>query len=194
MNKKVITVIILATIALVILYLYSFGPLANRRHIAQVNPESLKPTSSQDISEYNNRDLKENYYHITFPQTWLVEQGTATGGYLFSFDVLKGSVELVDVPDNTTLELFVLSQEEPKLRKEVPGYEKTSYLKLSLSGTDAYELKYASTLNGDKFENIKTYISGQDMAGGITITIPQGKSSSFAQEINSVLTSFQWEN
>jgi hypothetical protein len=47
MNKKVVTVIILAVIALGIVYLYSFGPLANRGQVVQPNPESLKPTAGQ---------------------------------------------------------------------------------------------------------------------------------------------------
>jgi len=198
MNKKVLAVIILAVIALMVLYLYSFGPLANQRQAGQPNPESLKPTTgqgpTQGMSEYHNRDLKENYYRIGFPQTWQVKSGTALGSYLFSFNTGTGSAELVDVPENTTLELFVLSQEEPRLKKEVLGYERKSYQKLTIGGSDSYELKYASTLNGEQYENMRIYITGQDRAGVITMTVLQKESTSFGQAVDAVITSFKWEN
>ncbi|TRZ50190.1 hypothetical protein D4Q80_00690 [bacterium] len=198
MNKKVLTVIILAIVALVILYLYSFGPLANRRHAVRLNPTSLKPNTghgvAHGIKEYHNKDSKENYYRIAFPQTWQVKAGTATGSYRFSFNTGIGSVELVDVPDNSTLELFILSREEPRLKKNVPGYERKSYKKITISGCGAYSLKYTSIFKGYKYENIRTYISGQDMAGVVTITMPEKESASFAETINAVITSFKWEN
>jgi hypothetical protein len=198
MNKKVVTVIILAVIALGIVYLYSFGPLANQRQAIRPNPESLKPTTGQGVtqgmSEYHNRDLKENYYRIGFPQTWQVKAGTALGSYLFSFNTGTGSAELVDVPENTTLELFVLSHEEPRLKREIPGYERKSYQKLTIGGSDSYELKYASTLNGEQYENVRIYITGQDRAVVITMTVPQKEFTSFGQAVDAVITSFKWEN
>jgi hypothetical protein len=198
MNKKVVTVIIVAVIALGIVYLYSFGPLANRGQVVQPNPESLKPTTGQvstsGMSEYHNRDLKENYYRIDFPQTWQVKSGAALGSYLFSFNTGTGSAELVDVPENTTVELFVLSQEEPRLKKEVPGYERKSYQKLTIGGSDSYELKYASTLNGEQYENVRIYITGQDRAGVIMMTVLQKEFISFGQAVDAVITSFKWEN
>jgi hypothetical protein len=198
MNKKVMTVIILAVIALGIVYLYSFGPLANQRQAIQPNPESLKPTTglvpTQGMSEYHNRDLKENYYRISFSQTWQIKSGATLGSYLFSFNTGTGSVELVDVPENTTLELFVLSQEEPRLKKEVPGYERKSYQKLAIGGSDSYELKYTSTLNGEQYENVRIYITGQDRAGVITMTVLEKEFTLFGQAVDAVITSFKWEN
>jgi hypothetical protein len=198
MNKKVMTVIILAVIALGIVYLYSFGPLANRGQAVQPNPESLKPTVGQvptsGTSEYHNRDLKENYYRIRFPQTWQVKSGSVLGSYFFSFSTGMGSVELADVPENTTLELFVLSQEEPRLKKEVPGYERKIYQKLAIGGSDSYELTYTSTLNGQQYENVRIYITGQDRAGVITMTVPEKEFTSFSQAVDAVIASFNWEN
>ena len=95
MNKKVLAIIILTVIALGILYLYSFGPLAYRRQAVRPNPESLKPTMGQGIArgmkEYHNRDMTENYYRVAFPQNWQVNPGTTLGSYLFSF---KGHNEI----------------------------------------------------------------------------------------------------
>ncbi|MCX5704334.1 MAG: hypothetical protein NT066_07610 [Candidatus Omnitrophica bacterium] len=198
MNKKVLTVIILTIVAIMILYLYSFGPLANRRHAVRLNPASLKPTtrqiSSHVINVYHNKDSKENFYRIAFPQNWQVKAGTAAGSYHFSFNGGVGSVELVDVPDNSTLELFILSREEPRLKKNVSGYERKSYKKITINGYDTYQLEYSSILKGYRYENIRTYITGQDMAGVVTITMPEKASASFAKTVNAVITSFKWEN
>jgi hypothetical protein len=198
MNKKVIGVITFTMIALVIVYLYSFGSLANHRQTVQPNPESLKPTIGQGViqgmSEYHNKDLKENYYRIAFPQTWQVKSGTALGSYLFSLNAGTGSIELADVPENSTLELFVLSQEEPRLKKEVLGYERKSYQKLTIDGSDACQLSYSSTLNGEQYENVRTYVSGQDRAGVVTVTAPEKEFASLAQDMDAVVNSFQWEN
>jgi len=198
MNKKVLTVIIVAVIALVALYLYSFGPLASRRHTVRLNPASLEPKIGHGVAhgtkEYHNKDSKENYYRIDFPQTWQVKAGTAAGSYHFSFNTGSGFVELVDVPDNSTLELFILSRDEPKLKKNILGYEKKNYKKVTINGYDAYSLNYVSIAEGNKYENTRIYISGQDMAGVVTITIPEKESTSFAEAINAVITSFKWEN
>src|SRR3977135_3135775 len=126
MNKKVIAILLLTIGALIVLYLYSFGPLSYKRTAAQVDPASLKPATAGNVtinnknvglSAYHNRDTKENYYTVKFPQDWQVKTGDKAGGYSFNFNGGGGTVELMDVPDNTTLELYVLSQEEPRLKK-----------------------------------------------------------------------------
>jgi hypothetical protein len=81
MNKKVVAVIITAVAALVVLYLYSFGPLAGRRHAARPKPESLKPMAGvvQGTTAYHNRDSRENYFGITVPKAWGGEGGRQAG-------------------------------------------------------------------------------------------------------------------
>lgn len=65
MNKKVIFLFILTIIALVILALFSFGPLSNKHTTAGINPSSLKPVHAATASRgnvsiawnlYRNRD------------------------------------------------------------------------------------------------------------------------------------------
>jgi hypothetical protein len=189
---------VLTVIALVVLYLYSFGPLADRRHTAHSNPASLRPTTVQGATagtnEYHNRDLKENYFRVSIARSWQVKPGKTTGSYSLSFAAGTGSIELMDVPDNSTLELYVLSREEPRLKKEVPGYGRRSYQKLTINGYECCELKYGSTASGAQYETIKTYLSGQDMAGVVTIAAPQKEFASLAQAANAVTTSFHWEN
>ena len=151
MNTRVITVLILTVVALAVLWAYSFGPLSETR-VPEPNPASLQPIPEQTavaqdkvkFNVYHNKDLKENFYKIKFPQTWSLQAKNPVGSYHFTFLEGKGSAELIDVPDNSTLELFVLSREEPRLKKSVSGYRRVNYQKPSVNGNDAYQLMYHS--------------------------------------------------
>jgi hypothetical protein len=194
-NKKVITVAIAAVAALVVLYLYSFGPLAKQRHKARPRPESLKPAAGavQGTVAFHNRDARENYFGITVPKAWQTKAGEKPGSYSFSFGAGTGAVELMDVPDNSTLELYVRSQEEPRLKAVVPGYTRQDYGKQTVGGVEAFRLAYRSQTNGTEYENVREYFTGQDMAGVMTFTVPRADSSS-RPAIDSVIAGFRWEN
>jgi len=195
MNRKIAVVMILALVALVVLYLYSFGPLAKQRHAARPKPESLKPAASavQGTVAFHNRDARENYFGITVPKAWRVKAGDKPGSYSFSFGAGTGAVELMDVPDNSTLELYVRSQEEPRLKAAVPGYTRQDYGKQTVGGVEAFRLAYRSLTNGTECENVREYFTGQDMAGVMTFTVPLADSS-FRSTIDSLIAGFRWEN
>lgn len=179
-------------------YLYSFGPLAFRTRAVKPNPQSIRPTAAPaaepGVNEYHNRDAKENYYGIAVPKTWPVAAGATPGSYAFAFDSVTAAVELMDVPDNTTLQLFVLSREEPRLKKTVPGYERKSYEKTTVSGNEAHDLRYLSTVNDVKHLNARVYVSGQDMSGVVSVTAPAPESLALAQTLNAITAGFKWEN
>ena len=200
MNKKVIAISILTIIALAILWLYSFGPLAGTR-VAKTSPVSLEATSQQAVINgqntalniYHNKDLAENFYIIKFPQSWQLQTGSPAGSYHFTFDKGNGSAELQDVSDNTTLELFVLSQDEPNLKKTLSNYSRLDYQKLSVNNNDAYQLTYQSTKNNKTYKTIKTYITGQDHASVIALSTSQENFTGLQPLFLSILNSFQWE-
>jgi hypothetical protein len=200
MNKKIIIIFILTIIALAVLWLYSFGPLAGTR-VAKPNPASLKSTSQQTIvgnqniafNVYHNKDLTENFYTIKFPQSWQLQTGSPAGSYHFTFDKGSGSAELQDVADNTTLELFVLSQSEPNLKKTLTNYSRLDYKKISVNNNDAYQLNYQSTVNSITYKTIKTYIAGPDHATVITLSSDAQSFTSLQPIFDSILNSFQWE-
>ncbi len=192
MNKKIILIFLLTFIALAVLYLYSFGPLSGAI-TARVNPSSLKPTAVQSFDVYHNKDLAENFYTIKFPQTWQLES-KSPGSYHFNFNNGSGSAELQDIADNTTLELFVLSQDESKLKKNIKGYSRINYQKMFVGGNDAYQLIYQSAQNGANYETVKTYIAGKDHAAVLTLTAPQNNFANLQPLFTSILDSFQWEN
>jgi hypothetical protein len=198
LNRKVLVTAVLAVIAIAIAWLYSLGPLAGQKRAAKPNPRSLKPsavpTAGSALQEYHNRDSKENYFGVTVPQAWQVASGAAPGSYKFAFDSVNASVELMDVPDNTTLELFVLSREEPRLKKATPGYERRSYAKTTVGGNEAHDLKYAGTDNAVRYLNGRVYVAGQDMSGVISVNAPESESLALDQALKTITTGFKWEN
>lgn len=203
MNKKVIFILFLTIVVLVVLYLYSFGPLASKRTAKNFNAASLRSTQTQNLNAgnknqtfntYHNKDLKENYYTVKLPRDWKVRAGKNPGSYSASFSSGIGTIELMDVPDNSTLELFVLSQDEPKLRTSLTGYSRTDYKKILVNGNESYQLTYISKINSDTFQTIRTYIAGKDHAGLITLTSKQSDLQNTQPLFNLVINSFNWEN
>ncbi len=202
MNKKIIVIFVLTIIALIILTLYSFGPLSKNRTTNRVNPVSSKPVKSEKttiggkqvtLNSYHNKDLKENYYGVSLPSDWNV-QTQKVGSYSASFNNGNGMVELMDVPDNSTLELFVLSQEEPKLKMANSNYQRADYQKLEVNNNGAYQLMYTSKINGADYTTVKTYISGPDHSAVLTFSAPTNSLNNFQPIFTSILNSFQWEN
>lgn len=202
MNIKVIFIAFITLGGLVLLTLFSFGPLSSVRKNLSVNPASLKPdttttssTTNKNIalSLYHNRDLKENYYAISLPKDWHIQSGKQAGGYDLNFSTGTGVVELQDVNDNTTLELFVLSQEEPRFKKDVSGYVRQDYKKISINGSDAYQLIYTSTEGSKNITTIKTYITGADHAGVVTLSSGTDSFKILQPLFEQIITSFHFE-
>jgi hypothetical protein len=203
MNKKVIFIFVLTIIALIILALFSFGPLSSRRNAAKINPASLKSTPSKTVHKgnasiawnlYRNRDLRENYYSVQLPQKWNVSSGKKAGSYIVIFSGGNGTVGLIDVPDNSTLELFILSQQEPQFKKTISGYRRVDYKKLSIQNYEAYQLIYQSRKDNEAYDTVKTYIAGPDQAGALTFTVKQSSFNESYPLLNSIIQNFRWEN
>ncbi len=203
MNAKVIIIFILTLIALGVLFLYSFGPLSAKRTIHKANPVSLKPVPVQPVTAndeaqvfnaYHNRDSRENYYTVKFPGDWQVEAGEKPGGYTLAYSSTSGTAQLMDVPDNSTLELYILSQDEPKLKKTLTGYERVDYIKTTINNTEVFQLVYTHTVDGTTVETMRTYFTGADQAGVITLSAPQADYDRLKETFTTIVNSFQWEN
>jgi hypothetical protein len=201
MNKKIIAILILTVVALIGLAIYAFGPMT-KKTTTKVNPVSLKPAGSEKVAvdnksmafvAYHNKDLPENFYALEFPKGWQVTPGKP-GGYALNFSEGGGTISLTDVPDNSTLELFVLSQEEPKLKTTVDNYKRIDYRKLTVNGAEAYQLLYQSMRAGEQYQTIQTYIAGSDEACIITFTTKQNEFSALSPIFSSITNTFHWEN
>jgi len=210
MNKKIIFILLLTLIALTVLTILTFGPLANWRKQGSFNPSSLQPqpTTQKQVSikpqeqasstpvtfdAYHNKDVVENFYGLELPHGANVSAGKDPGSYSVSFDQVNGQVRLMDVPDNSTLELFVLSQEEPRLKKSLSSYTRVDYKKVMAHGIEAYQLTYNDASHGAE-RNLAIYVTGPDRAAVISFS---AKPDIFTQELpvlTNMLNSFAWEN
>ncbi len=201
MNKKVITIGLLAMTALILLTLYTFGPLAGRGGGATVNPVSRQAKTEYKAmgpgtpvtNTYHNRDIKENFYTLSVPDSWQLESSPA-GAYHFTFSGGEGTVELMDIPDNTTPELLVLSQEEPRFKNVLPGYQRLNYQKLSINGNEAYQLIYQYTDGKKTNTATRTTIVGKDRAGVLSLISEKETAPGLQAIFTSVLNGFKWEN
>lgn len=200
MNTKVRIVIILTVVALIILTIYTFGPQASVKS-GKHNPASLKPDTPVDtiqanlqkpLAVYHNKDKRENYYTIGFPQDWKTSAGKP-GTYISTFVKGSCSVILMDVPDNTTLELYILSQDEPRLRKAYQDYKRIDYKKIVINKIETYQLQFQYQSVKGPMECLTTYFSGADNAGVILFNTGISEYPKLAGTFESIINTFQWE-
>ena len=203
MNIKVIIIITLTIAALVILYLFTLGPLYQKGNVIVANPESLKPVNSENIQvenkkqvfdDFHNKDLVENYYAIKLPQDWQLQASVGNGGYSLKNESATIAVELMDVPDNSTLELFILSQQEPDIKKNSQGYKRIIYQASKINGNEAYQLTYSIEREGKTYQIRRDYIAGADRAIAATLEAPQSDYQRYIATYQVVLDSIRWEN
>ncbi len=203
MNKKVIAVIVLTIIALVILTLFSFGPFAGTNQMYVKDPASLRPQTTEQLavsqqkitfSVYHNKDMKENFYTFKVPDNWDLTSGQTAGSFETTFAAGNGKIQLQDVPDNSTLELFILSQEEPLLTKTLKGYKRIDYRKTTINGNEAYQLTYQYSDNDAVKKNLSTYITGPDRAAFTSFSTNLEAFGQFSPMFTIINNSFNWEN
>jgi len=206
MNKTVITIIILTVLGLVVLILVSCGPTTGDRKTPEPGPAPENPISSAQpepappaappspvYNTYNNVDVTENHYQVAVLQDWHVTAGSAPGSYSLDFPGGNGSVRLVDVPANMTLEQFVLNREEPRLKRSVAGYQRLEFRGGELDGLQLYELAYDGPIN-PRIRTISDYIDGPDRVAVITLSSVASDFSKLRLEFNLLIDSFRWTN
>ena len=99
----------------------------------------------------------------------------------------------MDVPDNSTLELYVLSQEEPKMQKSLLSYQRVDYKKISINNNDVYQLVYTSDIKGEKYQTTRVYISGPDRAAVITLSAKSADYNNLKSLFDLIINSFNWQ-
>jgi hypothetical protein len=202
MNRLVIAIFALTVGALVWLGVVSFGPGGQSRQQGQVNPASMQATATAPIAveqkpvlfdTFKNRDLKENFFSVAIPHDWTTRPGAKPGGYVLTFPGGHGTIELMDVPDNSTLQLFILSQEVPRLKRRLAGYQQHDFQKLTVDGQTAFRLTFAAAQDGGGTPlTRRTYVAGPDQAAVLTFAADATDDAVLAPLFSSVVDSFHW--
>jgi len=151
--------------------------------------------SSIPMSLFDNREKMENFYSIQFPSNSTVLHGYESGSYLAKLSKGIFSVDLVDIPDNSNVQIYVLTQVKPFLKSSLKDFNLIGIKQLILGGQRAWELAYTWKNMTRNMESIKAFVEGNDNAATITFSWP--KQPLTEQIINStiikpVLDSFHW--
>lgn len=168
------------------LLLFGTNPLGQVAHGA-----SAPSSSSMVMNIFANKDLPENYYSIAFPQTASVTQGKNPGSLVAKFQNVIASVELQDIPDDTNVNLYVLTVAKPNL-KMLQDYKELSSNQIKIDDNRAYDIKYTWSNSTEKLESLKTFIEGQDQAAIVTFSSPIEEYNKVNSTLDPLLNSFKW--
>jgi hypothetical protein len=167
------------------------------QHQQRGNPNSTLssfPTTTT-MSTYENRDKPENYYSIQLPRNAVVEHGKDPGSYIIRLPLSTAafSVGLIDVPDTSNVQLYMLTQEEPSLKSSLQHYKLIKSNQVTIGRSRAWDLIYTWKNSTIPMESVKTFVEGSDNAAVITASDSAPafiKNSDFLA--NQVLQSFRW--
>jgi hypothetical protein len=200
MNNTILIFLILTIVVILLLVLFAFGSRL-KGESTKFNPSALKTSDSLMVSVddslmsyaiYHNKDKRENFYTVRFPSTWKITS-SKPGEYDISYQGATGYLKLMDIPDDTNLQLYILSQIEPKLKKELRGYKRIDYRDIVVNGTEGFQFEYEYSVGKERWSTFTDYISGVDNACTISFT---SKHSMFPKQITNfkkVIYTFRWE-
>jgi hypothetical protein len=200
MNSKVIILLIFMVIVLAWLSLSFSGSMTRSRGFIK-KTESVKLDDSlpllvdnhTDIQvSYHNKDKRKNYYAVSFPTDWQVHSSNH-GQYDISHDGITGYLKLLEIPNDTTLQLYILGQIEPKLKKELKGYKRIDYRDILVNGAEGFQLEYEYKIGKVKYGSFTDFISGEDNACIISFTSNRKIFQEQIKNFKSIIYTFKWE-
>jgi len=148
-------------------------------------------SSSMVMNIFANKDLPENFYSISFPQATIVTHGKNPGSFVAKFQNLFSSIDLQDIPDDTNVNLYMLTVAKPNLNM-LPDYKELSSNQFKIDNNRAYDIKYTWSNSSEKLETLKTFIEGKDQAAVVTFSGPVQDYIKNNSTLNSILHSFKW--
>jgi len=149
-------------------------------------------TTSITLSVFENRDMRENHYSIQFPSDATVVHGDNPGSYLASTKYGTFTSGLEDIPDDTTVQLYILTHDEPKLKSSLDNYTRASIDENAISGHRAWNLIYTWQNTTSAMKSARTYVEGPDQAMVIEYTALSEVFAKNNPTIKAVANSFQW--
>ncbi|WP_157928178.1 hypothetical protein [Candidatus Nitrosotalea okcheonensis] len=158
------------------------------------NNSSVKQNSANSVAMniFDNKDMPENYYTIQFPTNFKVVHGDKQGKLIARLQQGTVSAELMDVPDNSNLQQYVITQIEPSLTSSLQGYSRINFGHLTVTGNNALDITYTWKNSTSEMESTKTFVEGQDHTMVITSSWPRNEFKQNNPLTNSIIDSFQW--
>jgi len=158
------------------------------------NSSSVRQNSANSVpmNVYDNRDMPENYYSIQFPTNFKVVHGDKQGKIVARLHQGIVSAELMDIPDNSNLQQYIMTQVEPSLASSLQGYNRINFSQLTVAGNNALDITYTWKNSTSEMESKKTFIEGPDHAMVITSSWPRNEFNQSNPLTNSIVDSFQW--
>ena len=148
-------------------------------------------SSSMIMNIFANKDLPENFYSISFPQSTILTHGKNPGSFVAKFQNLFSSIDLQDIPDDSNVNLYMLTVAKPNL-KMLPDYKELSSNQFKIGNNRAYDIKYTWSNSSEQLETLKTFIEGKDQAAVVTFSGPVQDYNKNNSTLNSILHSFNW--
>jgi len=148
--------------------------------------------STMVLNVFENRDKAENYYSIQFPANAEVTHGNKSGSYIARLNNGLITSRFQDISDTTTVQLYILSQDEPSLKSSLQDYKQVSFKQLTIAGQRAWSVAYTWKNGTEQMESSRTYVEGPDESMVIEFTSSVDQFSQNNSLINAVTESFRW--
>jgi len=166
-------------------------PLANPYNNT-IQQNLTMPSGAFKMNAFENHDSPGNYYSIQFPSEANVVHGGKPGSFIARLSQSTISVELVDIPDNSNVQLHILTQDEPSLKSSLQDYNRISLNQIKIGDVASWNLVYMWKNGTATMESVKTFVVGADNAALITFSGPSQEFGQNNSTINSVMESFRW--
>lgn len=201
MDKSRILIVVAGIAIIVGFSVYSFGsystaPKAGTQQSpvksAVTSGGSVAPTT---VSTFENRENPGNFYSIQFPGGADVTHGNASGSYIVKMPKGIFSVQLVDIPDTSNVQLYLLTQIQPSLKSYLQDFNRIGYDQSNVGGHRAWDLTYTWNNRTIGMESMKTVVEGSDHAASITFSAPRQEfadRNAMSSLVKSVVESFHW--
>jgi hypothetical protein len=167
-----------------------------KQNAQETNSSSANSTSTNTnnmLSLFENRDKRENYYSIEFPAPATVVHGDKAGSYVAKIkDGVVASSRLQDIPDDTNVQLYILTHDEPQLRLALKDYGQLSFNQLTVGQHRAWNLVYTWKNGTSDIESSRTYVEGPDEAMVIEFNAPAQVFTKNEPLMTAVRDSFNW--
>jgi hypothetical protein len=153
---------------------------------------SSTATVNNGLNVFENRDKRENYYSIEFPAEATVVHGDKAGSYVAKIKDGVFVSRLQDIPDDTNVQLYILTHDEPQLRLSLKDYGQVSFQQLTVGQHRAWNLVYTWKNGTSDMESARTYVEGPDEAMVIEFTAPTQAFVKSEPLMTAVRESFRW--